>query len=80
MDEHHLEPDAEGKNVTNLCDFPLDINRTNQTNRSDIITKCKKENTCAIVDVIVPSDKDIYVKEFEKLSKYKDLDNEIQEM
>ena len=78
--EHHPEPVVEGTNVTILWDFPVNTDRTIQANRPDIIIKDKKEKTCTLIDVSVPSDKNIAVKEFDKLSKYKDLEIEIQKM
>ena len=42
-------------------------------NRPDIIIKNYKERTCIMMDVAIPSDQNISLKEFQKLSKYKDL-------
>ena len=49
-----------------------------QANRPDIIIKDKKAKACGLIDMSVPSDVNISDKEFEKLSKYKDLEIEIE--
>jgi hypothetical protein len=50
-------------------------------NRPDIIIKNKEDKTCLLIDVAVPSDKDITQKESEKkLLKYKNLSIDIQRM
>ena len=42
--------------------------------------KDNKEKTCLLIDMTVPSDRNVSLKEYEKDSKYKDLENEIQKM
>jgi hypothetical protein len=42
-------------------------------NRPDIIVKNKKDKTCLLIDVAIPSDKNIIQKEAEKKLKYKHL-------
>jgi hypothetical protein len=49
-------------------------------NRPDIIIKNKKDKTCLLIDVAIPSDKNVIQKEVEKKSKYKYLSIEIQRM
>jgi hypothetical protein len=49
-------------------------------NRSDIIVKNKKDRTCLLVDVAIPSDRNVIQKEAEKKLKYKNLSIEIQGM
>ena len=51
-----------------------------QANRPDVITKHKQNKMCQLIDISVPSDSNISAKEFEKLSKYKDLEIEIAKM
>eukprot|EP00795_Rhopilema_esculentum_P016353 gene16353-biopygen5591 len=72
--EHHPKPVTEGKNVTILWDFSVQTDRTIQANRPDIIVKDKTKNNCLLIDMSVPSDKNVSAKVFEKLSKYKDLE------
>jgi hypothetical protein len=49
-------------------------------NRSDIIVKNKKDKTCLLIDVAIPSDKNVIQKEAEKMLTYKNLNIEIQRM
>ena len=78
--EHHPEPVTEGKDVSILWDFPVHTDRTIQANRPDIIVKDKKDNICLLIDMSVPSDNNVAANVFEKLSKYKDLETEIEKM
>ena len=78
--EHHPEPVTEGDQVTILWDFPIHTDRTIKANRPDIVVKDLKKKKCTLIDMTVPADRNIAQKEFEKLSKYKDLEIEIQKM
>ena len=78
--KHHLEPVTEGNGVTILWDFPIHTDKTIQANRSDIVVKDKKNSTCFFIDISMPSDRNISEKVFEKFSKYKDLEIEVQKM
>jgi hypothetical protein len=49
-------------------------------NRPDIIIKNKKDKTCLLIYVAIPSDKNVIPKEAEKKLKYKNLSIEIQRM
>jgi hypothetical protein len=49
-------------------------------NRPDIIIKNKKDKTCLLIDVAIPSDKNVMQKEAENKLKYKNLSIEIQRM
>jgi hypothetical protein len=46
-------------------------------NRPDIIIKNKKDKTCLLIDVAIPSDKNVIQKEAEKKLKYKNISIEI---
>jgi hypothetical protein len=48
-------------------------------NRPDVI-KNKKDKTCLLIDVALPSDKNVIQKEAENKLKYKNLSIEIQRM
>ena len=78
--EHHPDPVTEGDKCTILWDFPIHTDRTIQANRPDIVVKDKQNNTCLLIDMSIPSDRNVSAKVFEKLSKYKDLEIEIQKM
>ena len=75
--EHTLEPVVEGKNVTIPWGFTVHTDRKIDVNRPDIIIKNQEERTCIMMDMTVRSDQNILLKEFQKLSKYKDLEIEV---
>ena len=78
--EHIPESAIEGKYVTILWYFTVLTDKKIDANRTDIIIKNHEERTCIIMDVAVPSDQNISLKEFQKFSKYKDLEIEVTEM
>ena len=49
-------------------------------NRPDIIIRNRKERTCTLIDVAIPTDRNVVHKEAEKKLKYKSLCIEIQRM
>jgi hypothetical protein len=49
-------------------------------NRPNITTKNKKDKICLLIDVAIPSDRNVVNKEAEKKLKYKNLSIEIQRM
>jgi hypothetical protein len=49
-------------------------------NRPDIIVENEKDKICLLIDVAIPSDKNIIQKEAEKKLKYKNLSIQIQRM
>ena len=61
-----------------LWDMQVHTRRTSSANKPDIILKDKQEKTCMLVDMAVPSDRNTSMKVAEKLSKYRDLEIEIQ--
>ena len=66
-------------NITIMWDMPVNTDRTITANRPDIIiVKDSVNSTCKLIDMTVPSDRNIALKEIEKKSKYKDLELEIQ--
>ena len=67
-------------NITIMWDMPVDTDRTITANRPDIIVKDSVYSTCKLIDMTVPSDRNIALKETEKKCKYKDLELEIQRM
>ena len=58
----------------------LSIQTTIQANKPDITIKDHKEKTCKLIDFTFPVDINIFAKEFEKLSKYSDLQIEVERM
>ena len=60
-------------NLTIMWDMPVNTDRTITVNRPDIIVKDSVNTTCKLIDMTVPSVRNIAFKEIEKKSKYKDL-------
>ncbi|XP_066930550.1 uncharacterized protein [Clytia hemisphaerica] len=78
--EHHPAAGVESKNVIILWDFPINTDRAIKANRTDMVVKDRKKRTCLLIDMSVPSDRNVSVKMFDELSKYKDLEIEIKKM
>ena len=53
-------------NVTIVWDRPVNTDRTITANRPDIIVKDSVNSTCKLIDMTVPSDRNIALKETEK--------------
>ena len=53
-------------NITIMWDMPVNTDRTITGNRSDIIVKDSVNSTCKLIDMTVPSDRNIALKETEK--------------
>ena len=80
--EHNPDPVTEIGDITILWDFSIHTDRTIKANRPDIVIKNKTESErmCTLIDVAVPADHNVAIKEFEKKAKYKDLEIEIAKM
>ena len=70
----------EDNNITIVWDMPVNTDRTVTANRPDIVVKYSVNSTCKLIDMTVPSYKNIALKKMEKKSKYKDLELKIQRM
>jgi hypothetical protein len=77
---HIPKPVTENEDITVLWNQGIQTDREVLTNRPDIVIKNKKGKTCLLIDVAIPSDKNIIQKEAEKKLKYKHLTIEIQRM
>ena len=64
-------------NETILWDYSIITDRKILANRPDIVIHDRKSKTCMLIDVSIPDDKNIALKEAEKISKYKNLEIEI---
>ena len=71
---------TESNDATILWDMPISTDREIKANRPDIVIKNRKENLCTLIDVSIPSENNTSVKVAEKISKYKDLELEINRM
>ena len=78
--DHKPKTVTNNENVTILWDMPISTDREIKANKPDIVIKDKKEKKCWLLDISTPSDRNVAVKEVEKLSKYKDLEIEINRM
>ena len=70
---------VETESATILWDFPIHKDRTIQANKPDITIKDHKK-TCNVINFTFPMDINISAKEFQKLSKHKDLQIEVERM
>jgi hypothetical protein len=59
--------------VTVLWNQAVHTDREVTANRLDTIIKNKKEKTCTLIDVAIPTDRNVVQKEAEKKLKYKSL-------
>ena len=78
--EHEPPTVTENNDITILWDMPIHTDREIKANRPDIVIKNKIENSCLLIDMSIPSDLNTSIKVSEKLSKYKDLEIEINRM
>lgn len=78
--EHQPKTVTENDDVTILWDMPIHTDREIRANRPDIIIRNKKDKTCLLLDMSIPCDLNTSIKVSEKLSKYKDLEIEINRM
>ena len=60
--------------------MPIQIDREIKANRPDIAIKDRQEKSCLLIDMSIPTKKNTSVKVNEKLSKYKDLEIDIEQM
>ena len=63
---HMLKPVYEVGGVTVLWNRAVHTEREVRVNRPDIIIKNKKEKTCTLIDVAIPTDRNVVQKEAEK--------------
>ena len=71
--EHEPETVIHNKdnNITIMWDMPVNTDRTITANRPDIIVKDSVNSTCKLIDMTVPSDRNIALKETEKKASTK---------
>ena len=67
-------------NILIIWDMPVNTDRTITANRPEIVIKDSMNSTSKPIDMAVPSDRNIALREMEKKSKYQDLELEIQKM
>ena len=59
--------------ATILCDFVIQTDRKMKSNRQDIVIEDYKNQTYLLIDMSVPTDNNLSVKEYDRISKHKDL-------
>jgi hypothetical protein len=67
-------------NVTVLWNQAVHTDREVTANRPDIIIKNKKVETCKLIEVAIPEDRNVVQKEEKRKLKYKSLFIEIKRM
>jgi len=61
-----------------LWNQQVQTDRTNPSNKPDIIIRDNEKGTCRLIDVASSGDRNVIKREAEKILKYKDLTIEIQ--
>ena len=74
---HNPETVISSGQVTLIWDMQIHTDKEIKANKPDIVTKNHANNTCQLIDITIPSDRNVSIKEVEKFSKYKDLKTEI---
>ena len=78
--KHEPQTVTEKDNVTVLWDMRIQTDHEMKANRPDIVIKNKQEKRCLLIDMSIPTRKNPSVKVTERLSKYKDLEIEVERM
>ena len=78
--EHHPKEVTNHSNITIIWNLQVHTDRKIDANKPDIIIKNSTSRTCQLIDMCVPADVNVSLQEFDKLSKYKDLEIEITQM
>ena len=68
------EPITKAKIATIFWDFAIQTNRKIKITRPDIMVRNYKRKICLLINMSVPKDKNISVKEYNKISKFEDLE------
>ena len=75
--DHIPETVTENESATILWNMPVTTDKQINANRPDTIVMDKKANSCLMIDMTIPSERNVSIKQVEKLSKYKDLKIEV---
>jgi len=78
--EHEPATVTENDEATILWDMQMRTESEVAANKPDIVIKDQKNETCKLIDMAVPSDRNTSLKTTEKRSKYKDLEIETTRM
>ena len=77
---HQLESVLENDKCKILWDFLIQTDKEIQHRRPDILVIEEEKRECKIVDIPVPGDQNIKVKELEKVTKYQELRLQVQKL
>ena len=76
--EHEPATVTENQTATILWDMPIQTDKEIKANRPDIVVKERKERTCLLIDMSIPTERNTSLETMEKLTKYKDLEIQIE--
>jgi hypothetical protein len=71
--EHQPNTVTKKTEITILWDMSIQIDKQIKANKPDIVIRNKTAKECILIDMAIPSERNIFVKVTEKLSKYKYL-------
>ena len=75
--KHQTKTVTESEGVTIQGEMQVQTDKEIMANKPDIIIKDKKKKNCTLIDLSVSSERNVSLKEVQKLSKYRDLETEI---
>ena len=78
--DHALKGVMESDEIEVLRNFKIQCDHHIECRKPDIVVVEKEEKKCLIVDIAIPDDKNVGVKEEEKVQKYDELKWEIKEL
>jgi hypothetical protein len=76
---HIPKPVCQHEDITVLWNQGIQTDREVLANRPNIIIKNMKDKICLLIDVAIPSDRNVIQKESENKLKYRNLSTEIQQ-
>ena len=76
--DHEPATVTENQTATILWDTPIQTDKEIKANRTGMVVKDKKERTCLLIDMSILTERNTSLKRMEKLTKYKDLEIEIE--
>ena len=78
--DHVPEKGEETEHVKILWDFNIQTDHVIEHRRPDVVILDKHEKMCHLIDIAVPGDSRVAVKENEKVQKYQDLARELRKL
>ena len=78
--KHQPKPITESKEAYILWEDEILTDRETTSKRPDTVAKDFKRKTCLLIDILIPTDNNISVKEYNKINKSKELEIEIVKM